>query len=85
MTAEEAILYLEETYDDEPMYDLNTETAHKAIKEALALAYETIKGLEWEIWQDGAEYCVFCHAAKHLDHCNDCSRLRVLASIREEK
>ena len=82
MTAEEAVRYLEEKYADEPTV-LDTEDALEAIEEALTLAYKTIKGLEWEIWHDGAEYCVFCHTGKHLGHSRNCSRQLALASIRE--
>lgn len=84
MTAEEAVRYLERLYEEGP-YDHCAGNALESIEEALTLAYKTIKGLEWEVWRDGFEYCVFCHTGKHLGHSRNCPRQLVLASIREEK
>jgi len=81
MTAEEAMRYLENIYDDEPTYDLETEVAHEAIKEALMLAYKALKNVEW----GNTGFCVFCHYGNPRYHYHDCPRQLALASIGEHE
>ena len=70
-------------YVAEPTFaDPGTEDALEAIGEALTLAYKALSWFEWETWDLGDLYCIWCGNGRHVGHDSRCKRQLALASIR---